>query len=98
MISFLQLNYQALISLVILVVCYFISKYWIAKFNIESEVEGIGKITKWIFLVLIFGTMAFIAVSTLHNQVPKTTIDRSFVEQSTNKYQESVINSANQGK
>lgn len=98
MISFFQLNYQALIGLAVLVVFYFISQNWIIKFNLDAEFEGLGKIVKWVFLVLIFGTLAFIASSTLHNQVPKTTIDRSFVDQSTNKYQESVINSANQGK
>jgi hydrogenase-4 membrane subunit HyfE len=88
MISFLQLNYQSLIGLAILTVCYFLSKYITKK----NDIMEANPFINWIFGIVALMCVAFILASTLHNQVPKTTIDRSFVEQSTNNYQESVIN------
>lgn len=94
MTNFFQLNYMTLIAFLV----FFSFFVWI-----KIYLNNIGSI-EFNYVINTFGVIVaiyafFVIASTvLHNQVPKTKLDTSYVEQSTNRYQESVIRNTNQGK
>lgn len=94
MINFLQYNYAPLIAIVVILIFAYIGTINAKRWNVEEAVPFV----KWICIFAIIVNVGVIINTTFLNQIPKRTIDRSYLEQSTNKYQESVINNANKGK
>lgn len=81
MITFLQLNYDLIVAAFAL-----LGIYWIA-FTYLIEIRGI-LITTFVAIMLSLSWVGF--SRTLHNQVPKTTIDRTYLEKTTDSYQDRV--------
>ena len=84
MLSFFQLNFYIFPTLLIF---NGVMAYGFVKANKQYS--------KIILLFMALGDLAFAGTlisNTVHNQVGKTTIDRSLLESTTNKYQESLNN------
>lgn len=94
MTNFFQLNYMTLIAFLV----FFSFFVWLKIYlNKIGSIELNYVINTFGVIVAIYAFFV-IASTVLHNQVPKTKLDTSYVEQSTNRYQESVIRNTNQGK